>query len=418
MLGRAMPMKVFLSYRIDDDAGHTQLIFERLQARLPEGSVFKDDATQRILLGENIQAVIEAHITDCDVVLAVIGSRWLELLAARAFNGPKDWVALELETALESKKRVVPVLVNTTPLTEAALPEGLRELAGLNAAKVDPRRFERDFEALFERLQQLPLAPGEPPQEPEAESSWAVATGSDAFGSWADIEVAEVRTRLRYIPPGGFSMGSGAAEDGRWADEGRHAVTLSRGYYLGEVPCTQALWSAVMDANPSRFAGAQRPVEELSWQDCASFCASINGHIRGLGARLPTEAEWEYACRAGSQASHHGSGSLDEIAWWHANSEGQTRPVRQKAPNAWGLHDMLGNVWEWCADWYGPYSAKPAQDPLGPSTGSRRVARGGAWCNREQDLRAALRNYWHDSGQIGCMGFRLARTARTAPTQV
>jgi formylglycine-generating enzyme required for sulfatase activity len=153
---------------------------------------------------------------------------------------------------------------------------------------------------------------------------------------------------------------------------------------MGIHEVTQAQWKALMGNSPSSFQGDDLPVEQVSWEDCQKFLAKLTGKVgQGLTCRLPTEAEWEYACRAGSQGEYcfgDDERSLGEYAWYFANSEGKTHPVGQKKPNAWGLYDMHGNVWEWCADWYGDcYSPSAATDPKGPASGMARVLRGGSW---------------------------------------
>jgi formylglycine-generating enzyme required for sulfatase activity len=178
------------------------------------------------------------------------------------------------------------------------------------------------------------------------------------------------------IPAGTFLMGS-------VREQPIHRVTLSRDFYMGRVPVTQAQWEAVMGSNPSQFRGPDRPVEQVTADDCEVFIKRLNAAGKGT-FRLPTEAEWEYACRAGSAGRFcfgDEESLLGDYAWYGANSNGQTQPVGTKRPNAWGLHDMHGNVWEWCQDWWDDYGAGPATDPRGPPSGfmGARVFRGGCW---------------------------------------
>ena len=178
------------------------------------------------------------------------------------------------------------------------------------------------------------------------------------------------------VPAGSFLMGSAR-------EEPVHEVTLSRPFLVGRVPVTQAQWRAVMGTSPSTFPGDDRPVETVSWEDAQAFVARLSA--AGCGAfRLPTEAEWEYACRAGSRATYcfgDDAGELGEYAWTSDNAEGATHPVGQKRPNAWGLHDVHGNVWEWCQDFYADYPAGRVTDPEGAPSGliGARVFRGGCW---------------------------------------
>jgi len=258
-----------------------------------------------------------------------------------------------------------------------------------------------------------PLARGCPPR-------WACSWGQDEVGVFAGFVVDAVEYRMRWIPAGEFWMGSPVTEEGRYRDEGpRHRVRLSKGFWLGETPVTQGLWEAVMGANPSRFKGeAERPVEQVRWEDAQGFIAALEKLAPGLGVRLPSEAEWEYACRAGTEGpTYAGAGEavLEAIAWWRGNSGGMTHPVRMKKPNAWGLHDMLGNVWEWCSDaWYAYRSAGSGAgsvlvNPVHPgSTGDRRVYRGGGWASPARGVRAAFRDVGAPGIRAGGLGFRLA----------
>jgi len=257
------------------------------------------------------------------------------------------------------------------------------------------------------KLGRHPLATGAAP-------TWAVAWGADALGVFASFAVGEVEQRMRWVPPGHFVMGSPKEEDGRWDDEGpMHRVTLTKGYWLGETSVTQALWTAVIGDNPSHFKGPMRPVENVSWKDCAHFLDALDAGVVGAGLRLPTEAEWEYACRSGTVgAAGRGASdaaTLDRIAWYEPNSGGQTHDVGSKEPNPIGLHDMLGNVWEWCSDWMGPYASDAMVNPSGAADGSYRVLRGGAWDDRARYVRAACRIAFDPGIRDARLGFRLAR---------
>jgi formylglycine-generating enzyme required for sulfatase activity len=282
------------------------------------------------------------------------------------------------------------------------------------------------------------------PLERGAAPDWASQWGEDRFGVFASFRVGEVRQRMRWIRPGRFLMGSPESEDGRFENEGpQHEVTLTRGFWLGETELTQALWEAVMETNPSRFQSPTRPVEQVSWNDVQEFLVRLEERVPGLAARLPTEAEWEYACRAGTTAStyageleilgENNGPRLDPIAWYGGNSRVEfeleagydssdwpekqyehsragTHPVAGKAPNAWGLYDMLGNVYEWCEDGPRDYSAEAAVDPRGPAAGPGRVYRGGSWIGEARYARAAFRRVWHEQlARYGDLGFRLAR---------
>lgn len=255
---------------------------------------------------------------------------------------------------------------------------------------------------------------GEHPLSDGCPSEWASSWGQDEHGVFEGFTVGGVEQRMRWIAPGSFLMGSPASDRESDGDERpQHEVTLTRGYWLADTPVTQALWKAVMGESPSHFEGADRPVETVSWEDCQRFCDRLNQRMpTGFLARLPTEAEWEHACRAGTNTPRYAS-DLGSIAWFSDNSEGQTHPVKQKHPNPWGLYDMLGNVDEWCLDcWdYGtPYSSgEPEQDPTGAATGGRRVIRGGSWSGPARLVRAAYRYGLPPGDRYQSLGLRLAR---------
>jgi formylglycine-generating enzyme required for sulfatase activity len=217
--------------------------------------------------------------------------------------------------------------------------------------------------------------------------------------------------RLRWIPAGSFTMGSPASEGSRWDLETPHAVTLSRGFWMSDAPVTQSLWRAVRGDNPSGFLGDERPVERVSWEDCQRFLAALNARVPGLDARLPTEAQWERACRGGSDALNWIESidrrRLGRVAWFHDNSGGETHPVRAKAPNPFGLYDMLGNVWEWCEDWYALYPESAETDPVGAASGALRIIRGGAFVTGRWYLRAAYRMGFAPANRDRDLGFRI-----------
>lgn len=218
------------------------------------------------------------------------------------------------------------------------------------------------------------------------------------------LNTDELEIDLVEIPAGSFIMGS----DQGWYDERPARRVKISAFFMGRTEVTQGLWRQVMGSNPSSFQlGDQYPVDSVSWEDVQEFLARLNARS-GRQYRLPTEAEWEYACRAGSTEDRYAE--LDEIAWYGGNSGGSVHPVGLKAANAFGLHDMLGNVWEWCADWYAEdyYSRAPAQDPPGPSIGFRRVNRGGSWYFDSSDIRASMRRDDYPELRHARLGFRLA----------
>jgi formylglycine-generating enzyme required for sulfatase activity len=255
---------------------------------------------------------------------------------------------------------------------------------------------------------------------------FAHASGEDAFGRWAEFSVPDpkgalVTQRLRWIPPGRFLMGSPATEAERYDDEGpQHEVTFAQGFWLFDTACTQALWQAVMGTNPSRFKGADRPVEMVSWEDCGIFIDRINRLRPGLDLVLPSEAQWEYACRAGTSIPFSvGSTITPEQVNYDGNypytsgAKGRYRqetvPVASLPPNPWGLYEMHGNVWEWCADhWHDNYQGAPGNGSAWRGAAGR-VVRGGSWRSSARFCRSAYRRANVPGYRSGLIGFRCAR---------
>jgi len=300
---------------------------------------------------------------------------------------------------------------------------------------------------------------------------WAVDFGHDSYGLYSVFEVepekkgTPVRQKMRWIPPGRFLMGSAKGRDyGRGNESPEHEVVLTRGYWMFDTPCTQGLWTSLMGGNPSYFVDPERPVEQVSWEDASGFAQNLNAWFgkknkkssgesvigwSELSFRLPTEAEWEYACRAGTKTDTYlgdleilgdaNAPLLDRIGWYGGNSgrdydwqrsvsldqswlrnsryrdnAGGTRKVGVKEPNHWGLYDILGNVWEWCEDRYGGYTANRATDPVDLSEGTRRVIRGGSWNFPARSLRSACRDWYGTGDGNNSLGFRLLSSARPA----
>lgn len=213
------------------------------------------------------------------------------------------------------------------------------------------------------------------------------------------------------IPAGEFLMGSAGVSD---SEKPAHRVVISRGFEMGKYEVTQAEWEALMGSNPSEFKGADLPVERVSWEDVQVFLQAMNAKESDYVYRLPTEAEWEYAARAGTTGDYGGTGNLDEMGWYSENSGEKTHPVGSKQPNAWGLHDMHGNVWEWSQDWFdaGYYAKSPTIDPKGPDAGSARVCRGGGWSYPATRSTSASRAHPAPSARNSSVGFRLVRSRK------
>ncbi len=220
---------------------------------------------------------------------------------------------------------------------------------------------------------------------------------------------------LVRIPAGSFMMGSGPDDPGHEENEApKHEVAISEPFYMGKFEVTQAQWTALMGSNPSHeeMIGDDLPVNKVSVDDCQEFLKRLNGLLNDFRYRLPTEAEWEYACRAGTKTTTYFSNTptpeqIAQHAWYRENSDFTTQPVGSLLPNPWGLHDMHGNVWEWCWDWYGPYSAVKRTDPRGPSEGEEIVIRGASWMARPEYIRSADRGKMADSRGFHTGGFRI-----------
>jgi formylglycine-generating enzyme required for sulfatase activity len=247
--------------------------------------------------------------------------------------------------------------------------------------------------------------------------------------------------KLVLIPKGTFMMGSPGSEIGPENKQTQHEVTISKDYYLGVTEVTQGQYEKVMGTNPSFFQGdkvaernpdtdrvikevdsSNHPVEQVSWGDAIDFCKKLSDlpgeKAAGRVYRLPTEAQWEYACRAGSKSAYsfgESSKSLGDYAWFAGKSNGQTHPVGEKKATAWGLYDMQGNVFEWCSDWYDEYPKGAVSDPTGPKEGSLRVFRGGCWDGVAELCKSADRAWGLPSSRIYGIGFRVALSSSGIP---
>ena len=276
---------------------------------------------------------------------------------------------------------------------------------------------------LLQRLLQLalavliaacsPLAALDQAPKPPA---WSSGCGTDSVGTWADLVVNGSVLRLRWIPPGSFTMGS-AAGDSPWRgeDEMQHPVTIESGFWLAESEVTQDLWQEVMGSNPSQFIDPKRPVDSVSWNDAQRFINLLRTRVTGFDVRLPSEAEWEYACRAGTttpfaiEANAKPAQTINDLGWYRSDADAQTHAVKLKQPNAWGLYDMHGNVQEWCQDVYGHYQSRgTGQSAIG--TGER-VSRGGSWRQSDWSARSAARRAVPAEQGDNDQGLRLAVTA-------
>lgn len=299
------------------------------------------------------------------------------------------------------------------PTPDSAL-RAVRALLSENPGRAMPNLVElatnrRDAETLQLAGAAL-LALGAP--EAELDKLRGLSGGGIALGAF---ELGIPKPAWASVPPGTFMMGREAGS--KWRPESdespRHLVEITRAFEISTVPVTQALYAVVTGETPSRFAGdLRRPVERVSWEDATRFCVEF-GRLLGREARLPTEAEWEYSCRAGTRTafwSGQAEADLSRVGWHSKNSGGATHPVAELgAPNRWGLHDMHGNVWEWTADWYGEefYSQSSRRDPIGPAAGAGRVLRAGSWDDLASNARAAYRVPGAPENRSLVIGFRV-----------
>ena len=303
-------------------------------------------------------------------------------------------------------------------------------LKGLSQApkKPTPDRAPGDGDVPSDSAPPLAIAPFDAEEARAHQQAWAEHLG-------LEVEVENsVGMQLRLIPPGEFMMGSPESEEGRWDVEGpQHRVQITRPFYLGVYPVTQSQWESVMGTNPSWFSEggkgsdlvsglstADFPVESVSWEDAQEFIGRLNERSEETGRvyRLPTAAEWEYACRAGTTTRYSfgdDEAELDEYGWYSGNTGGlrgggRTYPVGQKRPNFWGLYDIHGNVFEWCSDWFSGdyYANSPLEDPTGPEAGSSRVSRGGGWDDTGWSCRSAYRDGYAPGDRRIYLGFRVA----------
>ena len=268
---------------------------------------------------------------------------------------------------------------------------------------------------------------------PRVSDPQSALTGDDKSPAESDDAVPQeivnsVGMKLTLIPAGEFLMGSPEGEELRSPEEHQHRVRITKPFYLGVYEVTQAEYERVMGSNPSHFkeSGLDAPVERVMWVDAYEFCRRLSAMPEeqqgGRVYRLPTEAEWEYACRAGTTTAwYYGDDQSDlpNVAWFDQNSGEQTHPVGKKAPNGWGLYDMHGNVWEWCWDWFEEdyYESSPIDDPKGPSEVSFRVMRGGSWLGKLEACRSAFRGRYEPSSPYFNLGFRAAAVLPGRVTQ-
>ena len=287
--------------------------------------------------------------------------------------------------------------------------------SSMNMDKMQRPQSVRDFLALLEVASDKESSPSDTArtgsehlQTPSDDTTEIVEAGSSSAAKayYRDniLVVNGVEYPMVNVRGGEFVMGDG----GIFSDNRRHSVIVDD-FAIGKYEVTQELWETVMGGNPSKFKGPRLPVEMVSWEDCQVFIRKLN-ELTGVGFRLPTEAEWEFAARDGKRSlcyEYSGSGSLEEVAWYSGNSEDQTHNVGLKSPNELGLYDMSGNVWEWCSDWRDRYRISSTTNPKGPDSGTYRVDRGGSWNCDAWCCRVSIRDYAVPDCRLSSLGLRL-----------
>jgi formylglycine-generating enzyme required for sulfatase activity len=382
--------QIFLSYAREDEAQVRGIYCRLIDAGF---EVWMDKID--LLPGQRWQQEIPRAIRRADFILIFFSTNSV---------AKRGYVQREFRLALDTLEEMPPDAIHTIPirLDDCQIPEQFHHLQWSDIS--EEGEFDRIVRALrFGMGQRQPFTP-EPALEPPPDQR------SKAWTNSIGIEFV-------LIPAGTFMMGSPDSDpEARDNEKPAHQVTLSQAFYLGKYTVTQAQWEAVMGTNPSELKGADRPIENVSWDDAQAFMQKLNEREGVDHYRLPTEAQWEYACRAGSSTRYHfgdDTARLSEYAWYDENSDNPpTHPVGHKQPNTWGLYDMHGDVWEWVQDWYGGYTAEPVTDPIGPTTSFSRIIRGGSWYGSAQHARSASRLRTSPSDRSAFIGFRCLSSGR------
>ncbi|KAB2966659.1 SUMF1/EgtB/PvdO family nonheme iron enzyme [Zoogloea sp.] len=431
---------IFISYRREIDAGWAGRLAADLKQELPDKPVFQDIAS--IEIGEDFGIAIEQALGDCAVLLVVIGPRWLDARhpdGGRRLDDADDWVRLEIITGLRGRLRVVPILVGGAAMPPGdKLPEPLKSLARRAAHEITDRRWDYDVGELVKALRRIPplaegtgvsapapqpglpaASPTQPPRQPGKPPSQVPGTGSQPAPGTL-LRHGPHFPELVVVPAGRFLMGSPDTEKGRSNAEGPlHEVCIARPLAVGRYPVTFAEWDAFVATGATCYKPAdqdwgrgRQPAVNLSWDDARSYTAWLCEQS-GRPYRLLSEAEWEYAARAGSQTRYPwgeepGAGQanfLDSGSPWSGR---QTSPVGSFAANAFGLHDMIGNIWEWVQDnWHDTYAGAPDDGSAREDGRGLRVLRGGSWDLDSAYGRAASRDGSVPEDRLINLGFRV-----------
>lgn len=390
--------KIFISYARDQSHGERLATEAQQQLQAAGFEVFRD--VIGLKPGDVWYHKLEFELETSDAVVLIVSEKVRTSI----------WVHNEISMAQELNLPVIPVFAE-----QIRAPLWLRHWQALDFCT------QTNWPALIAALPLLQtnnptIDAGSKLFVMPSKPIWATASGIDQYGTYADLEFKGIVQRFRFIKAGTFWMGSPKDEEGRFANETLHQVVLSQAFWMADTACTQALWQAVMGNNPSSFKGDHNPVEQVLWEDAQNFIQKLKQQIAGLGLRLPTEAEWEYACRAGTSSAFWFGGKNDlnttkanySGKWDNFDTSGKTVAVKSFAPNPWGLYEMHGNVWEWCEDGYAEYPPQASTDPSGAPASAFRVLRGGSWGDLGRHLRSALRGYSTPDNRDVNIGFRLS----------
>ena len=392
--------QIFISYA--QDQSHGQRLAKQVQQQLHEQGfrVFRDETG--VIAGMQWVKEIESQLKASQLVVLVVSSKVQH----------SEWVFAEFQMARNMGIPIVPVLAEALP----DMPLWLIPLQHLNfSSQPDWQRLIHTIgthiplPAKSQPRQLQPSVSPQPPPQKEPDPSWAKVMGDDGYGRYADVEVKGVIQRFRWIKPGKFLMGSPPSEKEREDNETQHEVILTQGFWMADTACTQALWKAVMGNNPASFGkNSNNPVENVSWNDTQAFIQKLNETVSDLKAKLPSEAQWEYACRAGTTTRYSFGDGISDYQVRYGKWFAGTVPVKSLPANPWGLYEMHGNVEEWCQDWFGSYPAEPVVDPKGSQSGTDRVLRGGSWVFNGRDCRSAVRDHSDPAYRNSGSGFRLS----------
>lgn len=386
--------QVFISYRRAPNGALARLVWERLKAAGIE--TFRDIEEFKKRIGDDFTVALDRELSTCKTLIAIMGPKWATLTdekGARRLHQPEDFVRREITAALKGDILVIPLLVDGADMPDAdELPDELKRLTRLQALSLYDDHFDEGMNRLIERIR-------ERSRKPES----IIVKGC----------------KLLRIPNGRFEMGSPDDEIGRALDEKYHEVRLT-GFWLGKRPVTNEEYGQFLAENPKAekpkhweergFDNPRQAVVGISWDDARAYC-------EWAGLRLPSEAEWEYACRAGTSTRFYSGNEetqLDEVGWYAKNSESQLPIVGEKRANEFWLHDMHGNVWEWCEDiWHPSFYEKSDENGLEPLCGAGsdfRVVRGGSWRFGAMSCRSACRGRDVPTSRFDDLGFRPAKT--------